>query len=67
MNLRNPFSRLAVAAALVGSLVVSTLPASAAGDPGVSDSEIVLAVGDFAPVIVTLREEEMERTWESPL
>ena len=44
VNLRNPFSRLAVAAALVGSLVVSTLPASAAGDPGVTDSEIVLGM-----------------------
>ena len=44
VNLRNPFSRLAVAAALVGSLVVSTLPASAAGDPGVSDTEIVLGM-----------------------
>ena len=44
MNLRKPLILTVVASALVGSLAISSVSASAASDPGVSDSEIVLGM-----------------------
>ena len=44
VNLRKPLILTVVASALVGSLAISSVSASAAGDPGVSDSEIVLGM-----------------------
>ncbi|CAB4754731.1 unannotated protein [freshwater metagenome] len=44
MNLRKPLILTVVASALVGSLAISSVSASAAGDPGVSASEIVLGM-----------------------
>jgi ABC-type branched-subunit amino acid transport system substrate-binding protein len=44
VNLRKPLILTVVASALVGSLAISSVSASAAGDPGVSASEIVLGM-----------------------
>ena len=44
VNLRKPLILTVVASALVGSLAISSVSASAASDPGVSDSEIVLGM-----------------------
>ncbi|CAB4952416.1 unannotated protein [freshwater metagenome] len=44
MNLRKPLILTVVASALVGSLVMNGVSASAAGDPGVSSTEIVLGM-----------------------
>ena len=44
VNLRKPLILTVVASALVGSLAISSVSASAAGDPGVSDTEIVLGM-----------------------
>jgi len=42
VNLRKPLILTVVASALVGSLIMNGLSASAASDPGVSSTEIVL-------------------------
>jgi ABC-type branched-subunit amino acid transport system substrate-binding protein len=44
VNLRKPLILTVVASALVGSLAISSVSASAANDPGVSASEIVLGM-----------------------
>jgi ABC-type branched-subunit amino acid transport system substrate-binding protein len=44
VNLRKPLILAVVASALVGSLVMNSVSASAASDPGVSDTEIVLGM-----------------------
>ena len=44
MNLRKPLILTVVASALVGSLVINGVSASAASVPGVSDTEIVLGM-----------------------
>ena len=44
VNLRKPLILTVVASALVGSLVMNSVSASAAGVPGVSDTEIVLGM-----------------------
>ncbi|MSY98710.1 MAG: hypothetical protein F2698_00830, partial [Actinobacteria bacterium] len=44
MNLRKPLILTVVASALVGSLAISSVSASAVSDPGVSASEIVLGM-----------------------
>ena len=44
VNLRKPLILTVVASALVGSLVMNGVSASAASDPGVSDTEIVLGM-----------------------
>ena len=44
VNLRKPLILTVVASALVGSLAISSISASAASDPGVSSSEIVLGM-----------------------
>ncbi|MSV76007.1 MAG: ABC transporter substrate-binding protein [Actinobacteria bacterium] len=44
VNLRKPLILTVVASALVGSLVMNGVSASAAGDPGVSSTEIVLGM-----------------------
>jgi len=44
VNLRKPLILTVVASALVGSLTISSVSASAAGDPGISATEIVLGM-----------------------